>query len=482
LVAGGQKTDPPQAMTYASVVSRESVRIAFLLAALNDLDVKVTDIGNAYLNAKTTEKVYSVAGPEFREFEGHIVIVVRALYGLKSAGASWRAHLAVTLRELGFKSSLGDPDVWLRSAVKDDGTEYYEYILVYLDDLLIISAKSDNILTYLSKYYRLKDMGSPTRYLGATIGRYRDINMDCWYISAKEYLEKALPVIEARYDLTKIKADQPLPTSDHPELDTSPQLDDDTALLYMSYIGILQWAVELGRIDVTLYVSLMARYMACPRRDHLQKVLQIFAFLKKHLRSKLVLDPEIKNWDDREWINTDWTEYYPDASEIIPANAVTHRGHPVQINVFCDAAHATDIVTRKSVTGILIFLNSAPIKWYSKRQNTVESSTFGSEFIALKIAVEMVEGLRYKLRMFGVPLDGPANGFCDNNSVVRNVTDPASTLKKRHNSIAYHKVRESAAAGIIRICYENGKYNVADMLTKILSAKKLKDCCKRCLY
>ncbi|MGH7974101.1 MAG: hypothetical protein ACREBR_01145 [bacterium] len=74
-----------------------------------------------------------------------------------------------TLRELGFKSSLGDPDVWLRSAVKDDGTEYYEYILVYIDDLLIISAKSDNILTYLSKYYRLKDMGSPTRYLGATI-------------------------------------------------------------------------------------------------------------------------------------------------------------------------------------------------------------------------------------------------------------------------------------------------------------------------
>ncbi|MGH7955267.1 MAG: hypothetical protein ACREOZ_04830 [Gloeomargaritales cyanobacterium] len=195
--------------------------------------------------------------------------------------------------------------------------------------------------------------------------------------------------------------------------------------------------------------------MACPRRDHLQKVLQIFAFLKKHLRSKLVLDPEMQNWDDREWINTDWTEYYPDASEIIPPNAVTHRGQPVQINVFCDAAHATDIVTRKSVTGILVYLNSAPIKWYSKRQNTVESSTFGSEFIALKIAVEMVEGLRYKLRMFGVPLDGPANGFCDNNSVVRNVTDPASTLKKRHNSIAYHKVRESAAAGIIRICCNN---------------------------
>ncbi|MGH7974092.1 MAG: Ty1/Copia family ribonuclease HI [bacterium] len=128
-------------------------------------------------------------------------------------------------------------------------------------------------------------------------------------------------------------------------------------------------------------------------------------------------------------------------------------------------------------------MNSAPIKWYSKRQNIVESSTFGSEFVALKIAVEMIEGLRFKLRMFGVALDGPANGFCDNNSVVQNVSNPA-TLKKKHNFIAYHKVRESTVAGkkIVRVCFEQGKFNVADMLTKVLSAKKLKDCAKRCLF
>ncbi|MGH7954509.1 MAG: reverse transcriptase domain-containing protein, partial [Gloeomargaritales cyanobacterium] len=141
LVAGGHRTDPPKTITYASVVSRESVRIALLLAALYDVEVKVADIGNAYLNAKTTEKVYSIAGPEFGAYEGHTVIIVRALYGLKSAGASWRAHLAATLRDLGFKSSFGDPDVWLRPATKEDGTEYYEYILVYADDLLIVSAK-----------------------------------------------------------------------------------------------------------------------------------------------------------------------------------------------------------------------------------------------------------------------------------------------------------------------------------------------------
>jgi hypothetical protein len=84
--------------------------------------------------------------------------------------------------------------------------------------------------------------------------------------------------------------------------------------------------------------------------------------------------------------------------------------------------------------------------WYSKRQNTIETSTFGSEFVALQIAVEMKEALWYKLRMMGVPIGGPTNGFCDNKSVVTNSVIPQSTLSKNHNSIAYHKVRESVAA------------------------------------
>ena len=107
---------------------------------------------------------------------------------------------------------------------------------------------------------------------------------------------------------------------------------------------------------------------------------------------------------------------------------------------------------------------------------------FGSEFVALKIAVEMVEGLRYKLRMMGIRLDGPANCFCDNGSVVTNVTNPASTLKKKHNSVAYHKVHESAAAGATQVAYEQGVTNIADMLTKILSAQKMKECAKCCLF
>lgn len=154
----------------------------------------------------------------------------------------------------------------------------------------------------------------------------------------------------------------------------------------------------------------------------------------------------------------------------------------MQLNMFCDASHATDLVTRRSTTGILFFLNGAPIKWYSKRQNTIESSTFGSEFVALKIAVEMNDGLRYKLRMFGIPIDGPTNGFCDNESVVRNTTIPESTLAKKHNSIAYHKCRESVALGAIRVKHERGKFNCSDILTKFLPAPAHVQCSRCIMY
>ncbi len=85
-------------------------------------------------------------------------------------------------------------------------------------------------------------------------------------------------------------------------------------------------------------------------------------------------------------------------------------------------------------------MNRAPIIWYSKQQNTIETSTFGSEFVAAQIAVELIENLHYKLRMFGVPIDGLANVYCDNNSVCSNSTKPESTLKMKHNTIAYHRV------------------------------------------
>jgi hypothetical protein len=110
--------------------------------------------------------------------------------------------------------------------------------------------------------------------------------------------------------------------------------------------------------------------------------------------------------------------------------------------------------------------------WFSKRQNTVESSTFGSEFVAARSALEAVEALRYKLRIFGIPIAGPINMFCDNNSVVTNCRHPHSTLNKKHNAICYHSVREAVAAGKIRMAKEPTETNLADLFTKILGGNE----------
>ena len=127
------------------------------------------------------------------------------------------------------------------------------------------------------------------------------------------------------------------------------------------------------------------------------------------------------------------------------------------------------MVNRRSHTGFIIYLQNAPIIWVSKKQKTVETSTHGAELCAMKNAVEMIEGLRYKLRMFGVEIKGSTRIFCDNESVVHNLTKPESTLKKKHNSIAFHKTRESVASGVIEVHKIASKDNPSDLLTKVLS-------------
>jgi hypothetical protein len=151
----------------------------------------------------------------------------------------------------------------------------------------------------------------------------------------------------------------------------------------------------------------------------------------------------------------------------MPPKMPAARGNSVRISCFVDADHAGNVVTRRSHTGILVFVNNALISWFSKRQNTVECSTFGSEFVALRIVVEQLEALRYKLRMFGVPIDGPGDVYCDNQSVVDSSSLPHRTLQKKHNAICFHKVREAAAMDVIRVAKMDGTENLANLFTKV---------------
>ena len=208
----------------------------------------------------------------------------------------------------------------------------------------------------------------------------------------------------------------------------------------------------------------------------------MFVYLKAHDRSKNVLDDRMPMVNESQFIKADWTEFYRDAEEAIPPNAPEPKGNSGLVSCFVDADHAGKKIIRRLHTGIIIFINCAPIVWFSKKQNTLESSTFGSAFIAARIAVDLIEALCYKLRMFGVLIDDPTNLYCDNEAVVTNSSHPESQIKKKYNAIAYHHVKEAVAAGIICIGKEDSKSNIADMLAKPLPSEQLKNLCQRCMY
>jgi hypothetical protein len=481
LVADGHKTETPSSVTYSSVVSRDSVRLCLLLAALNDLDILSGDIENAYLTAPCREKCWTRGGKEFGSDQGKVFISKQALYGLKSSGAAFRSFLAETLDGMGYRSSHADPDVWLRPAVKPDGEKYYEYILVYVDDILSISHDPLPPMKEIEQAFKFKKnlIEAPDIYLGAKIERKTLNGKQTWTMSSRDYIKTAIANVEGQLKAKNMKlpshATTPMTSDFVPELDTSEELSPNDITFFQELVGILRWATEIGRVDILTELSMLSSYQAAPRQGHLEQVIHIFAYLKKKPKLTLYFDAQEPNLDPSMFNGnspTAFQDIYRDASEEMPAHMPPPRGRRVTTTAYVDASHAANKRTRRSHTGYIIFVNRSPIMWFSKRQNTVESSTFSSEFIAMKICMEAIVSLRYKLRMFGVPIDQPTNVLCDNLSVVKNSSLIESSLNKKHNSVAYHAVRWAVAASIIRVGKIDTNFNLADAMTKRLTAQK----------
>ena len=474
LVAGGHlNRNVPKYTTYSSVVSRESVRIIFTLAALNNQDLLSGDISNAYLNAKPLERCHVIVKDDYLfgpSSVGRTALIVRALYGMKSSGNAWRLHLANILSsELGFEKCLADNDVWYRPSRNANDDRVYDYICIYVDDILIASNNSKLYMETLGTFVELKS-GSvkvPDSYLGTDVKLYKspDDGRQFWALSSNSYLKEALRIVKDVMERSGVrvrgKGVHPYSSlSYRPELDVTPFCNPDQHLLYQMLVGMLRWLIELGRVDIQLETSQLSSYLASPRVGHLNQVFHVFHYLRHHDSSWLPLDPkkidvnyvgpEEGSPEARQEV---MKKIYCDAIDEIPDNAPPPRGKSVQVNIYVDADHAGNKVTRRSQSGIMFFLNMALIAWESKKQNTVESSTFGSEYIALKLSLEKLIGLRYKLRMLGVPLDGPANVFGDNDTVIKSASNPEATLKKKNVSIAYHKCRECFASGIASMYY-----------------------------
>ena len=172
---------------------------------------------------------------------------------------------------------------------------------------------------------------------------------------------------------------------------------------------------------------------------------------------------------EAESFTKDMKKYYPHSALEVDPSYPTPKGKPIQVTIFVDADHATDLVNCKSITGIIILLGYTPYKWISKRQTCISTSTFGAEFAAMRMAVEEAIAITDLLKSIGIPVMDKARILGDNKGVIDNASIPGSALKKKHTSIAYHKVRECIALDLCEIFHIKGTDNPADILTKALS-------------
>ena len=461
LVAGGHLTATPIDSVYSSVVSLRGIRMLTFIAELNDLDLWVTDIGNAYLESYTKEKVYITAGPEFGDRAGHTLIIVKALYGLKSSGLRWHERLADVLRSMGFFPSRAEPDIWMRG--KGD---HYEYIAVYVDDLLILSKEPQAIVdTLLQDYdFKLKGTGPIEFHLGCDF--LRDEDGVLRYAPLK-YIAKSLEEYKRLFGSYPKQYASPLEKGDHPELDSSPELDLEQTKIYQSLIGVLQWAIQIGRMDLCTSVMTMSRFRVAPRQGHLDRVKRIFGYLSKMRHGSVRIRTEEPDFSSIPEKFCDWEQTcYAGAEEDLPRDAPRPLGKRVITSSYVDANLYHDLISGRSVTGILHFFNKTPIDWYSKLQSLAASATFGSEYVAGRTATDQIQDLRNTLRYLGVPVEGPSFLFGDNESVVNTASIPHSRLTKRHYMLPYHVCRQAIAARWLRFHFIRGKTNPADVLSK----------------
>jgi hypothetical protein len=477
LVAGGHLVDPKGINSRSTVVKGISVRLLDLIAHRDNLPILCGDIGNAFITADCLEKIYSRAGPEFGDREGTVMVFKKAIYGLRSSSRAFRAHFADFLRSLGFSAARYDRDVWMREREEKDG---YDYICTHVDDFKIVARDPERWKSHISAAFLLKSVGPPSYYLGNDYNF--SVEENAWVLGCATYIKECVRRIETDTELclngTIWPHRTPLPESCHPELDQSTLLPEAGIRKYQMLIGMAQWAVTIGRLDIAFAVSSLSRFSAAPRAHHLELALHLFGYLKKHPNRRIVLDSRPLLVDESLRHNSfhpDFLEDYPDAKEDLADDFPVPYGRELETAVFFDADHAHDHVTRRSISGLIVFVGSTPVLWHSKRQGCIATSTYCAEFISMRPAVEEAISIRYMLRCLGIPVTRPTDLFGDNFGVIQSAEIPEGELKKKHIAISYHYVREAIAAKIVNAHWCKSSENFADICTKALGTNIFQD-------
>jgi len=332
LVADGSQLAEPVEGVYLGVVSLKSLRLVIFLAELNQLELWGADVGNAYLESYTSEKLYVIAGPEFGEqLCGHLLIMSKALYGTKTAGKCWHHKFEETLTNMGFHACKSDTDVWMKKV-----DNHWEYVAVYVDDLCLAMKDPAEFVRQLREDhgYKLKGDGVLSYHLGAEYVRDKDGTLGQ---GSKRYIDKMQDSYERFFGQEAVVYVSPLEKGDHPELDDSEFCDGEGIAQYQTMIGQLQWVVALGRFDVFTATMSMSRWRVAPRIGHLNRLKRLYGYLKGLNDGRIrfrVEEPDMSGLpeDIYSWEHS----VYGNCSEEIPDDLPEALGKPVVFSTSID--------------------------------------------------------------------------------------------------------------------------------------------------
>ena len=262
---------------------------------MNNLDILAGEIHNPNLNAPKKDKVFFYADDEWKYDHGKFVVIVRVLYGLKSNTLAWRNYLSEILgNHFGLQSSWYDTDVCFKESTDKAVNEYYTYIIVYVDDLLIADKEPQKHTDTLESKFTVKtsNIGEPKVYLGSNFGKVLYVNgYFAWTVSYDLYVKEAIKNVNKRLKEYYLEYNNKLSDVNfmpnkpfwsvyyRPELDTSMQCNYYQVLFNHNIIGVLRWIIELGRIEIEFEVSYLSRYLAFPRTGHMVQALHVFKYV-----------------------------------------------------------------------------------------------------------------------------------------------------------------------------------------------------------
>lgn len=414
--------------TYAATPAPEIARILLTVAASKDWEVHQMDVDCAYLNAELSQPVYMRIPPGINvdHKPGQVFKLLRALYGLKQAGREWAIHLKGVLETIGWKQSPREPCLYS----KGPG----EFILVYVDDLMIIAPHNHDIITIkrdIATKLEVKDLGEIHDYLGIEVIRNRD--KKTFYLRQAGLIDDIVRIMSP----DKVRM-TPMSTEFDPST-TSQPLNETQHNKYRSVLGKLLYLGRISRPDLSISTNLLGRQVAHPTEDNLKAMIRVAGYLLGSRHLYLALDG---------------------SGEIF-------------LTGMSDADWAGDTTDRKSTSGYICYLGKAPIAWSATKQKCVAGSTMHAEYVALSDAARE---MAYILNLASsiTQIRGPALLYCDNTAAQTIAEGQSGNVTKgaKHIDIRYHIIKELIDSGKIKVQRVPTESNVSDTFTKPLDIEK----------